>query len=278
MPSPILLSERRRVLGFRGDISGGAPVGPPAPIGRPAGLLLSADDILVVVDSELGRLARLDLLGGGWTTLFTAGTGPGQLREPTSVAEDVHGRLLVADRGNHRIVRCGPDGSDWEALGTPGNGPRQFVDPVSIAVDGAGRIVVADPGAGRVVRIDDMDGVGWAEAAVPTTTGLPLLPMGVAAVGGDRWAVAESGARTVHLLDLDDTVVAQLDPASLLLMPTYLAGDGDGVLVGDPVANEVRRFHSDGGALVEDRRLRGSDPHLPVPAFEQLGGVAAGRR
>lgn len=278
MPSPILLTEQSRVLGFRGDITSGLPVGPPTPIGRPGGLLITSDNTLVVVDSALGRLAMLDLLGGGWTTLLSPGSGPGQLQRPTALAEDAQGRLLVVDRGNHRIVRCFPDGSDWAEIGTAGGGPGQFVDPMSVTVDGRSRIVVADPGAGRVVRFDDVDGSGWSEATVPTGPGLPLLPVGVAAVGADWWAVAESGDRTVHLLDLDDVPVAQLDPASLLLLPTYLAGDADGLIVGDPVANEVRRFHPDGGILVEDRRLRGSDPSLPAPAFEQLGGVAAGRR
>ncbi len=110
----------------------------------------------------------------------------------------------------------------------------------------------------------------------PADPATPPIPLGVAALPGG-WILADAGARTVSLFDLDDNLVASTGPESLLVLPAFVAGDGEAVIVGDPAANEVQRFHVDNGTLVSGLRLRGSDPSLPAPVFDQLGGVAAGK-
>jgi hypothetical protein len=275
MGAPLLVAEQNRVLVFRGGITGGVPLGAPAPLSSPGGLVATVDGLVAVADQALGRLAVLDLLTRTWTTLFTPGPADEQLNRPSDVTMDSSGRWLIADRGNRRIVRCNADGSGWVAFGEPGRGAGQFVDPTSVAMDGRGRIVVADPGAGRVIRIDDMDGSGWAQVALPAPPDpeLASFPVSVTAAGPNRWAVADVGVRQVYLLDLDDTVVGAVPAEARLLIPTYVSGSATELVVGDPAINEVQSFTIELDTLVPSQRWRGSDPSLPAPVFEQLAGI-----
>lgn len=277
MSAPLVVVERSRILVYRNTITSGKQVGAPLALATPGGLAMTDDATLVVVEQAAGRVAVLDLLGGGWTTSFGPGAGPDQLDRPSDIAVDGKGRWVIADRGNRRIVRVEPDGSDWQHFGTPGTGVGQFVDPLTIAVDGNDRIVVADPGANRVVRLDDIDGSGWSTVATPPPPdpALSALVTGVAA-DGDQWAVADVGARTVYLFDLADAILGTTGLEPTMLVPTYVDLAGNSVVLADPALNEVRRFRLEAGRLMPELWLRGSDPSLPAPAFEQLAGVSGG--
>lgn len=267
----IVLTEARRVLTCTDDPASASALGGSPALTQPGGVAVLSDDMIAVADQGDGRLGLLAPGASSWTTVFRVGSGVGELRAPMGLSVDGSDRLLIADRGNRRIVRTDVDGSAWVTFGSGGTGAGRFVAPTATAVDDKGRVYVADPGARRVIRVDAMTGAGWTE--LPHAGG---QPWGVAA-GAGWWAVADAGTRSVTLYDGDDALLASSDPALPLLAPTMVAGDGETLVVADPTANDVWLLSAAGGVLSADRRLRGSDPLLPAPAWEQLGGVTLGR-
>jgi hypothetical protein len=83
-----------------------------------------------------------------WSVIATAGTGIGQVFQPSALAVDTAGNLYVAEGGyddyfgdNSRIQKRAAQGN-WSILDAPGVG--------ALAADGAGNLYVADTGHDRV--------------------------------------------------------------------------------------------------------------------------------
>jgi hypothetical protein len=198
------------------------------------------------------------------------------------------GQVYVADSGNHRIARLELTGAGWAVIGTAGRpsaedaAPFGFDDPRALAIDAAGRLVVADPGNSRLVRFDleAFDGGpagGWQEIPLPAGAS-PPRPFGVCAFGAGL-AVTDVVNRAVHLLGADDAVLATVDHTRVrMAIPAFLCALGpDRLLVGDPSANTIQAFSWDGVQLTAGDLVQGSDPRQPLPAFQRLAGLSAGR-
>ena len=147
---------------------------------NPAGLAGSASAVFIA-DTGTGRLLRFPAGSSQGEELAHAGSGPGDLREPTDVFSDKEG-LLVVDDQKSSVLRFSPDGKFQSAFDAPAAGfiravrmgdgsvlvgidqlprydgtgkvvarygqlgkePGQLIGPTSLAVDKAGNVWVAD--------------------------------------------------------------------------------------------------------------------------------------
>ena len=196
------------------------------------------------------RIAFADA-GSAWTRFGAHGSGQGQFARPAGAAFLQSGQLVVLDSGNCRVVALDDiGGAGWTAYGhrgrpTPGDpAVGAFADPRGLAVDTADRIWVSDPGAQRVVRMDAPDGTGWTEVGLPAGSGA-ALPYGIGAYGD---GVALIDAANYRLLVLDDagSTAATVDLADgTWVSPAFVCGSGNGLVVADVVANELRLLEPD---------------------------------
>jgi sugar lactone lactonase YvrE len=109
--------------------------GAAAAFSSPYGLVVTADQKVVVADSGNGRIRLVDL-DGNVTTLAggdTLGTNDGSVTDarfvdPVDVAIDGTGKLYVSDPGGHRIRRIDSIGPSATVTTVAGDGTAGFVD------------------------------------------------------------------------------------------------------------------------------------------------------
>lgn len=82
----------------------------------------------------------------------TAGSGPGEFREPRGLAVDAKGSLYVVDSKNSRIQVFDGTGKFVREFGSKGAAPENFNEPCGIAVEPSGDVWVADTWNARVVH------------------------------------------------------------------------------------------------------------------------------
>ncbi|HHJ15238.1 MAG TPA: 6-bladed beta-propeller [Gammaproteobacteria bacterium] len=107
--------------------------------------VLIVDDKLYVSDLYHHQIQVLDKAGG--ETLFTfgkAGSGDGELFQPTSLALGPDHSLYISDTGNFRIQKYSLDGKFIRGYGSVGDAVGHFARPKGIAVDREGRIYIID--------------------------------------------------------------------------------------------------------------------------------------
>jgi DNA-binding beta-propeller fold protein YncE len=180
-----------------GDGDLGQVYGPTALAVDTAGNLYAADQLPTSVNEVtfMGRIQKRDAQGH-WSVIAAAGTGLGQVYEPTAVAVDAAGNLYVADRpgslsGNGdvdgRIQKRDAQGN-WSILATAGDAPGQVDSPTGLAVGAAGDLYVADGG-----RIQKRDSQGhWSVLATAgSDTGQVSSPTGLAVDAVGRLYVAD---------------------------------------------------------------------------------------
>lgn len=124
---------------------------------RPVDVAIDGDR-LYVVDIAHHQVHVLHKRTGATLSAFgKAGSGAGQLFQPTNVAVAPNGDILVTETGNFRVQRFTRDGTHIRFYGEAGNVPGTFARPKGIAVDRAGRIYVGDA-AFQNVQIFEADG------------------------------------------------------------------------------------------------------------------------
>lgn len=216
-----------------------------------------------VTDTDNHRVRLLNLTEG--TSLTVAGSGaPGanngtgeaaQLNGPLGIDVDADGTLFVADTGNHQIRRILPSGEveQW-AGGTEGfldgqGGFARFARPFALCLMGTEGLLVVDSGNDRLrqVRTDravvTLPGLGTRGLADGNLSQSQFsVPSDVAAMGNQRYAVADFGNKALRVVDLaSQTVETWLGP-SRLVGPTGVAVDAQGaVWVADADGHKVLR-------------------------------------
>lgn len=127
-------------------------------LGRPCGLSISREGLLVVADTHYhrvlfytpaGELLDDRTLGG------EAGRDPGQFGFVTDVAEDSLGNWYVSEYGDFdRIQKFDPEGTFMHQWGGHGEGPGQFLRPQGLWMDDGDWLWVADASNHRIQVFD----------------------------------------------------------------------------------------------------------------------------
>ncbi len=119
----------------------------------PIGVAPGAEAEVLVVDAQLGYVARLDHGGHPRGTI-----GKGQLNWPTGVARDpASGRIYVADTRNHQIKVFNDAGELLQSFGKHGEAPGEFNSPTFLSIAGD-KLYVTDTLNARA-QVFTLDGV-----------------------------------------------------------------------------------------------------------------------
>lgn len=235
-------------------VSGAAGDGGPAvaaQVGNPYGLTLGPDGALYVCEIDTHRIRRIDLVGGGISTVAGSGVrgyagdgGPAvaaQLNEPYEVRFDRAGNMYFVEMRNAVVRRVDAESGAIETIAGTGEagfsgdgGPARqaaFNRPHSIALDGKGSLYVADIGNHRIRRVDLSSGAvstfaGTGER-LPTPDGAPLegTPL-----NGPR-ALAFDGNGDMFLALREGNAVYKLDMGRRRF--EHVAGTGEKGYTGD---------------------------------------------
>jgi DNA-binding beta-propeller fold protein YncE len=111
----------------------------------PVGVAVGPDGELLVADSQLGIVARLDASGHA-----RRGIGRGVLKRPTGLAYDPVGkRIFVSDTGTHDIKVFDSQGRLMKTIGRRGEGEGEFNFPTHLAF-ARGELYVTDTMNSRI--------------------------------------------------------------------------------------------------------------------------------
>lgn len=174
----------------------------------PEGVAEDESDRLLVVDSGMRFLARVDPVTGEIVVVSDDNTGTGPpFGAPVDVAVEPGGSAIVVDSELAAVLRVDPSTGDRSIISDAqtGSGLR-LREPVSVAVAADGQFLVVDSRRAAVLRVDPLSG----ERAVVSGAGVgggPLLerPQGIdlevsgALLVGDRAA----GEPAASLLRID---------------------------------------------------------------------------
>jgi sugar lactone lactonase YvrE/catechol 2,3-dioxygenase-like lactoylglutathione lyase family enzyme len=124
---------------------------------QPTDVVVASNGDIFVTDSHRGnaknnRVVKFTSAGTYIKEWGTRGSGPGELREPHTIAMDSRGRLFVGDRENNRIQIFDQDGTyiaEW----------RQFGRPSGIVITPDDTIYVADSESGPDTGANELPGI-----------------------------------------------------------------------------------------------------------------------
>jgi sugar lactone lactonase YvrE len=223
----------------------------------PQGIAVEARGTLVVVDSSLPAVVRVDPVTGNRTVVsrglgsISTGSGP-DLDGPLSIAVGTTGALYVvlADKffGIRAVVRVDPTSGNRTLvsgnIGSPGantmgSGPP-FSIPQGLAVEAGGTLVVVDKLLQAVVRVNPDTGnrnviSGCSAVSCTNLTGSGprlVFPGGIAVEAGGTLVVVESFLATV----------VRVDP-----------GTGNRTIVSDASTGRGPRLFAPQGIVVESK-------------------------
>lgn len=169
-PSVFVFNEKEGTLQIWEQADG------PRSFVSPIGIALGPEGVVLVSDSELGLIARLDRQGNSIGTI-----GKGYLTRPTGVAYDPSsGRIYVADTADHQIKLFDLQGTLLDVWGVRGDGPGEFNFPTYIAV-ADGKLYVSDTINARVQTLSTITGKHLATVGrLGVFVGNMVRPKGVA--------------------------------------------------------------------------------------------------
>ncbi len=131
---------------------------PEVQMGKPCGLTVSNEGVLMVADTHYHRVIFYDIEGHlleDRTIGGTQGLGPGEFGYVTDVVQDSHGNYYVSEYGDFdRIQKFDPHGEFVLQWGGRGEEPGKFLRPQGLAVDELDRVWVADASNHRIQVFD----------------------------------------------------------------------------------------------------------------------------
>ncbi len=179
-------------------------------MGKPCGLSISNDGLLMVADTHYhrvlfytpdGQLVPSRTIGG------TAGRGPGEFGFVTEAVQDSQGNYYVGEYGDYdRIQKFDPTGKFLLEWGGHGDQPGEFLRPQGLLIDEYDRLWVADVSNHRIqvfdVTGDDVKLVKvWGEQG--TELGQLRYPYNIVFDGQGHIYVCEFGNHRVQKFTLD---------------------------------------------------------------------------
>ena len=112
---------------------------PPAKRQQPF-ILVDNNDRMYISDQRSSTVCIYNRDGHLIGQCGNAGTGDGELYNPTGLCWDTRGNLIVADTANHRVSLYSADGVFIRHLVTDLDG---VIDPRGVTMDSQGRLIVA---------------------------------------------------------------------------------------------------------------------------------------
>jgi hypothetical protein len=269
---------------FAGD--GGAATS--AALNQPVGVAWLGDGSVLVADYRNHRVRRISPSG---VISTVAGTGiagfsgdggtatSARLNGPTGVDATADGGFLIADLGNRRVRKVSPSGRIATVAGTGVEGSSgdggpaasaRLAAPVGVASTPGGGFLVADAGSNRVRYVSSggtiytaAGGGGSTADGVASTSALLAAPVGVAALPGGGFLVAEYEGHRVRRVSATGKITRVAGTgtagfsgeggeaaAARLDHPVGVSATADGgFLIADTLNGRVRKV-SPGGAIV----------------------------
>jgi sugar lactone lactonase YvrE len=203
-------SGDRSVLSGCSDRFCGSLLGSGPAFGRPSGIAVEADGMLVVADRQLEVVFRVDPENGDRRVLSGpgAGTGPA-LQLPEAVVVEPGGSLLVASR--QALLRLDRDTGDRMTLASDavGDGPALGV-PFDLDLEPDGSILLADTLWDAVLRVDPNSGdrVYVSVCASPSCA----IQVGDGPALVQTWAIAREADGQILLVDHAADTLYDVDP------------------------------------------------------------------
>ena len=220
----------------------------------PASITVDKDVKVYVSDKYLHRINIYSKDGDYLNHWGTAGSGDGELDEPSGLAirDDI---VFVVDTENHRVQKFTLDGKYVGQFGSFGDGPGQLNTPWGIGLDKDSNVFVAD---WRNDRIQSF-----------TADGEWLASFGKPGTGGDTRIVRVHGG--IRVLPL---------PVGEFNRPSGVCVDNDGdIYIADWMNNRVQVLTPEGRFITQftgDAGLSkwGVDQMLPAPDLIRQRNVA----
>jgi sugar lactone lactonase YvrE len=183
-----------------------------------------------------------------------AGTGPGELDQPTDIQVAPNGDIFVSqghgERPNDRISKFDKDGKFIKSFGKTGTGPSEFRTAHGLAMDSAGRLFVDDRVNNRI-QIFDQDGKfleEWKQFGRPSGIYIDRNDNLYSAdhqSGDDGGKVNPGFKKGIRIGSVKDGKVTSYIPeiAPNANMPEGIAADRDGIIYGGWTGNmNLRRW------------------------------------
>jgi hypothetical protein len=183
--------------------------------GKPTGLSIDADGIVMVADTHYyrflfytpdGELLDDRTIGG------VNGPDPGQFAFVTDIVRAQSGEYFCGEYGEYdRIHRYSSDGKYMDSLGEHGDGPLQFSRPQSFQIDSQGYLWLADACNHRIQVIDWRESTPRSVAIIGsrgTDPGYFQFPYGMILAKDGTLIVSEFGNHRVQHLEADGTPIA----------------------------------------------------------------------
>ncbi len=117
----------------------------------PGALVADSDGSLWLVDKNKSRILHLDASGKQLAAFGSAGSGAGQLDDPTDIAISSSGVLFVADPGNRWVQAFSREGVFLNVLRNGKSEP--FNKPAAIALDAQDNLYVLDRGRTTITTL-----------------------------------------------------------------------------------------------------------------------------
>lgn len=222
--------------------------------GKPCGLTISQDGLLMVCDTHYFRVLFYTLEGElveDRTIGGVNGRGPGEFGFVTDVVQDSHGNYYVSEYGDYdRIQKFTPEGEFVYQWGEHGEEPGQFQRPQGLAIDEHDHLWVADACNNRIQIFD----VSGDQPTVIKTWGKPgsdqgylSYPYQLVLDGNGHVFVCEFGNHRIQKFTLDGISLGTWGGAGRELgqlhQPWAMCRDSTGAFhVADSYNNRLQRF------------------------------------
>lgn len=163
---------------------------------RPGALAGLRDGGFLVHDPGTGQIVSLD----------ASGATSGRIPAPApmiALAASPDGGFYAADAIGGRVTQHRPDGTERAAWSLSNDGPRPPF-PGALALSDNGDPIVLDRHTARLVRLAPggrVESLGGGRGREP---GRLFYPRGIAALGGDRFAIADLGNGRVQIVRLEE--------------------------------------------------------------------------
>lgn len=187
------------------------------------------------------------------------GIGPGQLRDPLSVACTLHGEIIVGEWGNKRLQVFSSSGRTIRMIGSG------MVEPQGVAITLRGNIIITDAPQKRM-QVFSMSG----NSITKWGLGKFFSPCGVTVSPNGNYIISDTGDNSVNIYKTDLTCAKRFGSKGLqdnqFDNPLYVAtGQHNEIIISDSDNHCIKVFDSTGHFIRKIGSLGNADGQLKFP-------------